>query len=225
MKYIHILLTGSLLLSSCAVFDGGPTSTALPTSTNTRTPAPSATATVPTPTFTGTPTLIVIPRTATPTPLVVLVQTTDTPVIIPTLATLTPSPKIKGFVSILVSQQEFYRAKKKCLPASVNFTVQVADAARSAYVVLFVRFKSKHTGVTSEWTGLKMDNKGAGTFNHDLTSIEMIGDTSFTNPWVEYQLVTTDSNTREIGRTDIFSERLSLLECNVTPTAEIIATP
>lgn len=62
-----------------------------------------------------------------------------------------------------------------------------------------------------------MENQGAGTFTHDLTSLEMIGDTSFFNAWVEYQLVTTQSNTRVIGRTDIFSERLTLLECNPTP--------
>ncbi|HET7142856.1 MAG TPA: hypothetical protein VFI68_02445 [Anaerolineales bacterium] len=216
MKNIIPLLICSFLFTSCSVFNTGATATPAPTLTITPTTIPSATATVPTPTFTGTPTLIVIPRTNTPTSAALFTQIIQTPLVLVTSDTLTPIPKIKGFVSILVSEKEFHKGKK-CLPASVKFTAQVSEPARSAYVVLFVRFKSKNSGVTSEWTSLQMENKGAGTFIYDLTATDMIGDTSFFNAWVEYQLVTTQSNTRVIGRTDIFSERLTLLECNPTP--------
>lgn len=224
MKKNYIVLVYALLLSSCSVFNSGAAATPAPPLTNTPTQAPSATPTAPTPTFTSTPTLIVIPKTDTPTSDVALTQIVDTPLSLLTPNTPTQSPKMKGFISLLVSEKEFYKGNK-CQPASVKFTAQVSEPARSAYVVLFVRFKSKQSGVTSEWTSITMDTKGAGTFSHDLTSDEMIGVASFQNPWVQYQLVTTQSNTREIGRTDIFSERLTLLECKPTPTPEISPTP
>jgi hypothetical protein len=225
MKNLIILLLCSIVVAACSVLSPGPTPTLAPTLTNTRTPAPSATATVPTQTFTNTPTLIVAPRTNTPTADTSITQTVATPLVLITPDTVTPSPKMTGFISVLVSEKEFYKGKK-CEPSSVNFTAQVSEPGRSAYVVLFLRFKGKRSGVTSVWTSLKMNSKGAGTFSYDLTSDEMIGVASFSsNPWVEYQLVTTESNTHEIGRTDIFSERLSLLDCRPELTPQISATP
>lgn len=224
MKKIFLAILIGSLVSSCSMLGSGPTPTPAPTSTYTRTAVPSATPTVPTPTFTNTPTLIVFAKTDTPTAESLPTLAPDIVTFPVSRETVTPAPSMKGFISILVSGKEFYKGKK-CAPASVNFTVQVSEPWRSAYVVLFVRFKSKRTGVTSEWTSIKMENKGAGTFTHDLTSVEMIGDTSFTNPWVEYQLVTTQANTRELGRTDIFSERLSLLECHPELTPQVSSTP
>lgn len=224
MKNIFILIIGCILMSSCSVFNSAPTPTLAPSATNTRTPLPSATATVPSVTFTSTPTLIEIPRTDTALVELSSTQTLESPIIFVTPNTVTPSPKMQGFVSVLISVKEFYKGKK-CQPASVYFTAQVSEPARSAHVVLFVRFKSKRSGVTSEWTSIKMDTNGLGTFTHDLTSDEMIGVASFTNPWVEYQLVTTLANGRELGRTDIFSERLSLFECNPALTPQISQTP
>jgi len=107
----------------------------------------------------------------------------------------------------------------------VKFTAQAIDTVNTAYVVLFVRFKSKQSDVSSGWTSIKMDTIGAGTFVHDLTAEEMKGGVSFQDPWVQYQFVATKANTREIGRTDIFSERLSLLECKPTPTPVLSPTP
>lgn len=224
MKKIYLILSCTILTLSCSVLNSGAVVTPAPAPTNTRTEVPSATSTVPSPTFTSTPTLIVLPKTETSTSEAVATQALETPLFLKTPDTPTPSPKMKGFISILVSEMEFYKGNK-CEPSSVKFTAQVLDPARSAFVVLFVRFKSKRSGATSEWTSIKMDTLGAGTFTHELTSEEMKGVAAFQNAWVQYQLVTTQSNTTLIGRTDIFSERLTLLECTPTPTPEVSPTP
>jgi hypothetical protein len=134
----------------------------------------------------------------------------------PTALALVPQVKMTGFVSVSVSSEVFYKGKE-CQPASTKFVVQVSDAPNTAFVVLFVRFKSKQTGTTSEWTSIAMQNAGVGTFTHDLIPLEMIALDSFENAWVQYQIVATDVNSNQVGRTDIFDERLSLLECIPTP--------
>jgi hypothetical protein len=132
---------------------------------------------------------------------------------------------MKGFISIIVSAKEFYKSAG-CEPVSVKVSAQVGDPANTAFVVLFVRFKSKQTGATSEWTSITMQTLGAGTFTHDLISEEMKGVGSFKNAWVQYQFVATNSKAREVGRTAIFSEALTLLECEPpTPTPSLIPTP
>ena len=75
--------------------------------------------------------------------------------------------------------------------------------------MLFVRFKSKLTGTTSKWTSIPMEKQtmGAGTFTHDLVPLEMKAVDSFENAWVQYQIVSTDINSKQVGKTDIFSER------------------
>jgi hypothetical protein len=64
-----------------------------------------------------------------------------------------------------------------------------------------------------------------GTYFHDLTPDEMKGVDIFENAWVEYQFVATNSNSVEMGRTEIFSESLTLLECVATPTVTATSTP
>jgi hypothetical protein len=227
MKKISILLICTVLLSACSMtvgqFLGSPsTPTAAPTFTNTPTEKPTFTPTVPTPTYTLTPTLVGLKtKTFTPnftptdlllTPLDVVVLPSATPIVI---VTQVPMP---GFVSISISDAAFYKGKA-CLPVSVKFTAQVADPAKTAFVVLFVRFKSKQSGTTSEWTSITMQNNLVGTFAHDLVPKEMKAVDLFENAWVQYQLVATDANSDLIGRTEIFSERLTLLECVPTPTS------
>jgi hypothetical protein len=236
MKKISVLLIFAVLLSACSMTVGEflgipPTSTAVPifTITNIPTDAPTFTPTVPTPTFTTTPTLVGLKtKTSTPdftptqlllTPLGVTLLPSVTPI---SLVTQVPMP---GFVSISVSDEQFYKGKQ-CLPVSVKFTAQVADPANTAFVLLFVRFKSKQTGTTSEWTdSIAMQSIGVGTFAHDLIPSEMKAVDLFENAWVQYQLVATDANSNKLGKTDIFSERLTLLECVITPTPTASITP
>ena len=230
MKKVSVFLICAMLFSSCSMtveqFFLVPVTTSTPTATFTNTPTdiPSATPTVPTPTYTVTPTLAG-QKTATRTPDFTPTIVSETPLFLLTPNTVTPSVEMKGFVSATVSGTAFYKTAE-CEPVSVKFTAQVGDPINAAFVVLFVRFKSRQTGATSEWTSIAMQSLGAGTFTHDLLPEEMKGVDSFKNAWVQYQFVATNSKTREIGRTAIFSEILTLLECE-PPTAapSLIPTP
>jgi hypothetical protein len=235
MKKISILLIFVSLLSACSMtvyeFLGiQPALTAAPVVfTNTPTDVPTFTPTVPSPTFTSTPTMVGQKnKTATPyftptplilTPLDVTLLPSTTPI------TLLPQVAIPGFVSISLSGDAFYKGKD-CLPNSVTFTVQVAEPSKVAFVLLFVRFKSKQTGVNSEWAdSIAMQPIGGGTYIHDLITLEMKAVNSFENAWVQYQIVSTDSNSKQVGKTDVFSERLTLLECVPTPIPPTALVP
>jgi len=223
MKNICLFLILTILSASCSFTAEQiflipvDTSTPAPTPTKTYTPVPTSTPLTPTLTFTMTPTLVGL-KTATSTPEnTPTVAKTGTPLPTITLNTPTPTVQMDGFVSVLVSSNVFYKGIK-CEPASVKFTVQVAESNQAAYVVLFVRFRSRNSGSISDWTSIDMQNSGAGTFVHELSSDEMKGNALFIDPWVEYQLVAVTANAREIGRTEIFKETLSMLACTSTPT-------
>jgi hypothetical protein len=234
MKKRSILLIFILLLSACSMtvneFLGVQvTATAVPTFfTNTPTDMPTITPTVPSPTFTITPTMIGLKtKTSTPefTPTQLIVTTEAvTPLPSATPIELVPQVAMPGFISISVSDEVFYK-EKECKPASTKFTVQVSDAAKTSFVVLFVRFKSKQTGTTSEWTSITMQGAGVGMYAHDLIPLEMKAVDYFENTWVQYQLVATDASSNQIGRTGIFDERLALLECVPTPAPAASITP
>jgi hypothetical protein len=230
MKKKYILLLCAVLLSSCSLLTAvNPTAAPAREATGSPTAphAPTSTPITPTLTFTATPPLVG-QRIKTPTASQTLdftpTQVTGTPLLLITPSTPTPTVEMKGFVTVNISGTEFYKTRE-CQPASVKFTAQVADPANTAFVVLFVRFKSKQTGTTSEWTSITMQSIGAGTYTYDLISEVMKAVDLFENAWVQYQFVATNSNSREIGRTDIFSERLTLLECgDATPTPTPTAT-
>lgn len=222
MKKIYAISLCTIMLLSCTLSaflpDGAPTAAPVSIPKETSTEKPTIVPTVPTPTFTPTPPLVgQKTRTLTPTIEPTSIQPTETSIFLATLDTPTPSVKMDGFVSVTISSKEFFRGAE-CQPNSVKFIAQVADSAGTAFVVLFVRFKSRQTGTTSEWTSIGMSTLGAGTYTYVLSPEEMIGVDSFENPWVQYQIVATNIDANEIGRTGIFNERLSLLECVPTPS-------
>lgn len=196
-----------------------PTSSPSPTLTKTYTPIPSATPATPTLTFTSTPTLS---GQKTPTPEQ-SPTVTFTPVISVTpfallgLNSPTPAPQMDGFVSVLVSRYEFFKGST-CEPSSVEFTVQVADPVKVKYVLLFARFKSMRAERYGKWTSIPMQSVGVGTYIYDLRSSDVLEEVYFQTAWVEYQLVATNQAGREVGRTDIFKEKLAMRECDSTPT-------
>jgi hypothetical protein len=234
MKKFFLLLSVVLLLSACSmtlneILGRQPTPMPLPSATNTPTTLPTFTATVPSPTFTASPTMVgqktgTATPISTPTALVLTPQQvtalpTDTPV------ELVPQVDMTGFVTVSVSDEVFYKGKQ-CQPASAKFTAKVTDAGATSFVVLFVRFKSRQTGTTSEWTSIAMQQMNIpGMYEHELVPLEMKAVDGFENAWVQYQLVATDANSKQVGRTDIFDERLSLLNCVVTPTVSPSVTP
>jgi len=216
MKKITSLLFLSIFISACAIGPLAPptsTPTFEPTQANTFTPQPTETPVLPTSTFTLTPTLIGY-KTITPTPLV-----TETPVgllFVPN--TLPPPVKMEGFSSVNMSLTEVYKANRGCEPSVVRATVQVANAAKAKYVLLFMRFKSFQTDRASKWTQIKMTHIGGGTYIHDLSTDQMLEDEFFESSWLEYQVVSTLENGTKLGGTDIFVERLKMLGCRPSGT-------
>jgi hypothetical protein len=224
MKKKYFLLLYAVLISSCSFLSTVPP-TVGPIFTSSPTNVPTSTPTVPTPTFTLTPSLVALnTKTSTPdftfTPTLLM----DTPSPTMTALVLVTNVPIPGFVNISVSDKEFYKGKK-CLPNSVKFNVQVANPAGTSYVVLFVRFKSKVGDIASRWTSITMQPIGAGTYQYELTSDVMKAVDLFENAWVQYQLVATDADSVEVGHTDIFSEKLTLLECVPTLTPSPLLSP
>jgi hypothetical protein len=230
LKKPSTILIFVFLLSACSMtvdqILGRPTPG--PTLTNTPTAMLTSTPTVPSPTFTASPTMMgqtlkSSTPFSSPTPLM-LTQPGIIPMSSSTPVALVTQVKMKGFVSVAVSDAEFYKGTE-CLPVSTKITAQVADAVNTAFVVLFVRFKSKQTGTTSEWTSIGMQPIGIpGFYAHELVPQEMKAINLFENAWVQYQIVATDANSSEVGRTDIFGERLTLLECEPTPAPSITPT-
>jgi hypothetical protein len=195
------------------------TPTPAPTQTDTATPLPTETPVLPTATFTLTPTLVGY-KSPTPSP-----AATDTPTITPTSTQIViqplfilPTVKMEGFVSVTTSLSEIYKAKG-CEPSTVRVTAQLSSMTSVEYVLLFVRFKSLKAERASKWTNIPMTHFGGGTYVYDLSSNQMLEDAYFETSWIEYQIVSTNKVGKEIGRTDIFKERLKMLECVPQPTA------
>lgn len=222
-KFVFIFL--AVLIAGCSVFqktspEGAPLQT---TATNTRPPRPTKTLAPPTSTFTLTPTLVALQVTkavlgSTETP-----SATVTPLIYLTPNTPTQTVMMEGFLTVSVFGTEFYK-DPQCQPDSIKFVVQVADPTRSEIVDLFVRFKSKRAGVEGKWTRITMQNIGAGTFTHILTAGQILEFEIFRSAWVQYQFISSTRAGREVGRTAIFSENLSMPECILTPTPSITPT-
>jgi hypothetical protein len=226
MKKTPILLLTVILSLACTL--GAlvpiPTLTPAPTQTDTASPLPSSTPASPFLTYTYTPTLIGL-KTPTLTPV-------DTATLLPTdtppPATFTPTPlppvNIEGFVFVNISLTEIYKAKG-CEPSVVRITAQTDISSGVEFVFLFARFKSMKAERIGKWTNIPMTLFGAGTYIHDLSSDQIREDAYFDTSWIEYQIVSATKSGREIGRTDIFKERLKMLACvpTATPTAATVS--
>jgi hypothetical protein len=222
MKKIYIFFFTSLMTVSCALQMFAPNATPTPaaTSTNTSTPRPTLTPVTPSLTFTSTPTLSGF-RTPTSTQesTQTAIASTFTPFAQFTPSTPTEIFNMQGFVFVNISGPQFYKGRL-CQPAFVKITAQ-AGLSNTAHVLLFARFKSLKSETASEWTSIEMETIGGGTYVHDLYTDEMQEDEIFyQDNWVEYQIVATNSAGTEIGRTDIFKEKVKSLVC-VPPTATI----
>lgn len=220
---LSLLIIFSLACSVETFIPATATPTPAPTQTDTATPLPTPTPVTPTLTFTLTPTLI--SNTATPT-----IETTPTVFFSPTVTesfltpyTLMPPVNMKGFVYVNISLSEIFKARG-CDPSVVRITAQVVNPVEVSFVLLFTRFKSLKAERTGKWTTVQMIPLGAGTYMFDLSSLLMKDDAYFENAWIEYQAVSTNQAGTELGRTDIFKERLKMVQCifTATPTSATV---
>lgn len=221
MKKIYILFLSIFVTFACVLTPATATPIPAPTNTETFTPQLTSTPVTPTLTFTLTPTLIGGVRTPTLTPEITETPTISsvTPLALIPLNTATEIFNMKGFVFVNVSTTEFYKGRT-CEPSFVKITAQ-AGLPDTAFVLLFVRFKSLQAERASRWTKFDMQTIGAGTYIHDVYSDEMLEDAYFQNAWLEYQIVATNTTGKEIGRTDIFKEKVKMSTCVPTPPSTL----
>ncbi|MBL8091526.1 MAG: hypothetical protein JNJ43_14415 [Anaerolineales bacterium] len=220
MKKNYFIFLSIFVTFACVLTPTNATPIPIQTDTQTFTPLPTLTPVPPTSTFTLTPTLIGLPtQTATQEETATATFSNVTPLALFTPNTATPIFQMQGFVFVNVNVTEFYKGRT-CEPSFVKITAQASNLYDTAYVLLFTRFKSLTAERASKWTKFDMYTIGAGTYVYDVYSDEMLEDGYFQTAWIEYQIVATNSAGKEIGRTDIFKEKVKMLAC-VPPTSTV----
>jgi hypothetical protein len=192
-----------------------PTDTPGPTATATITSTPTITPTATTvPSVTPSPTIVHFPTqdpnlpTATFIPIPIFIgNDTATPDVPPT--PFKPGP---GFDTVDVSDHKVFWGN--CNPNKVKITAQVEDPEAVASVVVFVQLKSTKEEDYTPWSsGDVMFNYGGGFFSYTLKVTEIDGHNHYKDSWIRYQLVATDIDGEEIGRTMIYTETITLSPC------------
>jgi len=199
----------------------------------TPTPQPPAETFTPAPTVTQLPTQdLFATSTSTPTSMAPthtsLEETeaviTDTPEPLETFAPPSNAgtyftPKSKGFLAVLISNNLLYWNEGPCMPRSVKISAFVEDLINTDMVVMFMRLREKRNTLNiTDWGGgaimLKADN---GSFNYTVTPKNISKYYYFKDAWLEYQLVSINENNEVIGRTQIYDRNISLVRCMPIP--------
>ena len=219
MRKIIILSTVTISLLACSVSSLPflPQAAPIP-ATETPIPFPTETFTPPIPpTYTFTPTMIGAVPTATPTASLIPTKTffyltppteTFTP---PPTSAFTPTVSLvgTGFNWVNLSTDVIHWGS--CDPHTVIVTAEVSDPAQVHSVEFFVRFRDKKTGEATPWDiGTTMDEPNDGSFTITLDSAGM---THFTDAWIVYQLVASNTATKYEARTPVFADKLTLSAC------------
>lgn len=220
MRKLLLVLLLAVSLQACSMNEISSllvpaTQTIIPTSTEllTYTPLPTWTPSV-TPTITVSPTIVRIPTwdpnvpTSTFAPVPIFIgEYTATPDIPPT--PVRPGP---GFLSVTISDTRIFWGN--CTPNTSTVIAKVIDPEEVASVVIFVQVKSFEDEDYTPWTsGDVMFNYLDGTFSYELQATEINGHNHYKKSWVRMQLVATNIDGEEIGRTKIFPEVTTLEPC------------
>ena len=214
MRRLSFVLVLTLFLQACAGLNPpAPTPTITFTPTITYTPTITPTITI-TPTRTALPTIVHIPTQDPnqPTPTFIAIpifigSVTATPIVSPT-----PTNPGLGFVSVDVSEKKIFWGI--CKPNRAKIIAKVKNPDQVYSVVIFVRVKDVLKEDYTPWTnGDVMEKHGDGTFTYDLVGINIEGHNHYKTSWVFFQLVATDDTGEIIGRTQIYTNSLSLSPC------------
>lgn len=191
-----------------------PVSTAMPGDTATPFPTWTSTLQAP-PTYTFTPTLIGQRPSPTPTntPLptkpLSLLTPTDVPTIIGPSTQPPALPGDSGFDSIALSTDTIYTGD--CGENKVEFTVLISKPDKVVDVVLFIRFRDKGTGEETGWDrGTSLEREADAMYKLTVEANQL---GSHNNAWVLYQLVGTDDEGKNVARSPVFAESLTMLTC------------
>jgi hypothetical protein len=214
MKKIIFPIFLSIILLACTTTEATPT--LRPSKTATLIPPTNTATSNVTPSFTFTPTFIggrpTSTLTKTPTPsstfvLVTLPTGTLEPGVVPTATRA--GLEGSGFESVEFTETEFHWGA--CDPNKTTMTVEVTNPNQVLSVVVFVRFKNKSSGSLSGWDdGTAMEDDGGGAFTFIFDGNQM---GIFSNSWVVYQLVGTDSSGSNVARSPVIADELSLSPC------------
>lgn len=178
-----------------------------PTATLTRTPLPTPTTTIvhfatqdpnlPTSTFAPIPIVIEGGITATPLPIYIT----------PTLF----RPGI-GFLSVGISENKIFWGS--CKHNRTTITAIVEDEDEVFSVVIFTYVRAANRDDSTPWTtGNVMHDHRDGTYTYVMYGSEVEGHNHYKNSWVVFQLVATDIEGREVGRTRIYDQSIALSPC------------
>lgn len=143
--------------------------------------------------------------------------------IFPTATSSKPGP---GFASVTYSPTKIYWGG--CTPNSVTIIAKVDDVEEVTSVIIFVRVKDLTEEDYTPWTnGDVMQNRGQGEFTTVLIGSKINGHDHYLRSWVYFQLVATNIEGEEIGRTRIYDKAFDMYPCPcLTPlTGCPIATP
>ena len=218
MRLRPAYLLSMFFLTACSVTDliDPPTSTpaftaTLPatftpvdTPTSTKTSRPTATATI-----NRIPTWDPSQPTFTPfdIPQILVDGNTITPVATPTMAL--PGP---GFLLVEYAPLKIYWGG--CEPNKVSLRAVVQDPEEVFSVILFMRVKDIEKEDYTPWTsGAVMLNRGQGEFTYNLIGSKIKGHDHYLRSWVYFQLVATNIEGQEIGRTRIYEKAFDMYPC------------
>jgi hypothetical protein len=224
MRKTRMLIVAMFVLSSCAMPDFSflpePTTTSAPMSPTTvpsPTDIPTITPTQPTPTFTTTPTIYGFKPTATITGTPPTVTPTQTPL---PLFIDTPTPLIlttpqespgEGFKWLILSRNQIFWGI--CSPGTANLEVAVMDEEAVWRVYLFMHLKSTKKDDTTPWVGTTMTGHRDGTFTYTFRADLVDGIHNYLKAWLVFQMVAVDDEQREIARTKIYDQALTIEPC------------
>ncbi len=220
MRRLYLVMVLVIFLQACSAlpFEGGlfpaadtpgPTSTATITFTPTITQTPTRT-----PTITPSATIVRIPTqdpnlpTSTFAPIPIFIgKDTVTPIVPST--PVRPGP---GFLSMTISESKIFWGA--CQPNSTKIVVQVEDPEEVFSVVIFVQVKSAKEEDYTPWTtGDAMHDHRDGTFSYNLRANHIYGRNHYLRSWVFLQMVATNKDGEEVGRSLIFRDLIALSPC------------
>ncbi|MBE7435215.1 MAG: hypothetical protein HS100_14975 [Anaerolineales bacterium] len=226
-----VFLLCSVVLSACSMADLFPsTSTPVPsvtpiitftpidTPTSTKTLKPTASATI-----VRIPTQDPNQPTFTPFALAQILVDGNTITPVATSTREVPGP---GFLTVEYAPIKIYWGG--CEPNHVNVRAVVEDPDQVFSVIIFVRVRDINKEDYTPWTsGEVMLNRGQGEFTYKLVGSKIYGHNHYLRSWVYFQLVATDIEGEEIGRTRVFEKAFDMYPCPcLTPlTGCPVATP
>ncbi|HEY3312180.1 MAG TPA: hypothetical protein VGK00_11125 [Anaerolineales bacterium] len=122
--------------------------------------------------------------------------------------TTTPdSPETDGLFQKITQSTDILHTQ--CDPLEIIFDVTV-NSSEITNVVFFFRMKDKASGMVIPWSnGESMRSAGNGTFEFIFRSSAIPNEARYNEAWVQYQFVGVDRNLKNIGHSQIFSEKLT----------------